>query len=68
MTGTKRYRLKLMEKNVLGWMFHFTRFNSIDTLNVKEESEYTKTQNDKYQAHPSKSNRNVLMTPLCSGF
>lgn len=68
MTGTKRYRLKLMEDNVLGWMFHFTRFNSTDTLNVKEEIEYTKTQNDKYQACPSKSNGNVLVTPLCSGF
>lgn len=68
MTGTKRYRLKLMEENVLGWMFHFTRFNSIDILNVKEESEYTKTQNDKYQARPSKSNRNVLVALLRSRF
>lgn len=68
MTGTKRYRLKLMEENVLGWMFHFTRFNSTITLNVKEESEHTKTQNDKYQARPSKSNGNVLVTPLCSEF
>lgn len=48
MTGTKRYRLKLMEENVLGWIFHFTRFKSTDILNVKEETEYTKTPNDKY--------------------
>lgn len=48
MTGTKRYRLKLMEENVLEWIFHFTRFNSTDILNVKEETEYTKTPNDKY--------------------
>lgn len=62
------YRIKIMEDNVLGWMFHFTRFNSTNTLNVKEESEYTKTQNDKYQTRPSKSNRNVFVTQLCSGF
>lgn len=53
-----------MEENVLRRMFYFTRFNSTDTLNVKEENEYPKTQNDKYQARPSKSNRNVLVTPL----
>lgn len=53
-------------KYVKNASLHFVRFNSTDTLNIKQQTKYTKIWNEKILSTSINSNRNIHVNTLFS--